>query len=284
MSIRVLIVPNTGNPRAVEAAHDLSHWLTSEGLEPVLVRDDAERTGLADFGVPPTELGSPALTVALGGDGTILKAVHLVAPAERPVLGVNLGRRGFLSGVSSGRMREGILQALAGEALVERRTTVRAKVTVGGREAGEYVALNEVFIGRGASGRAIEAVVQVNGKPLIHSTCDGIAVATPTGSTAYALSAGGPIVAPDVCGMLVVPVAPHTLASRPLLVGPSDVVEVSLPRPDRGDACFSADGDVFPCRSHLERVEVCRGEHDALLVKMDGRDFYDVVRAQFFGA
>lgn len=280
--MRVLIVPNAANPRAVEAARDLAPWLEESGARPALVADDADATGLDRFAVNPTDVGEPALAVALGGDGTILKTVHILGPVGTPVLGVNLGRRGFLSGTKADGMREAVTAALAGEARVELRATLEARVSIGGREAGRYIALNEVYVGRGPSGRATEIDVAVNGKHLARYMCDGVVVASPTGSTAYALSAGGPILAPDVSGLVVVPVAPHALAARPLVIGPSDAVEVTL-RKSAGEACVTVDGDVMPCRLPLEKVEVWRGEHDVKLVKLGGRDFYDVLRAEFLG-
>ena len=280
--MRVLVVPNTANAAAVSSSVELVTWLSAQGYEPVLSRDDAQSAGLADFGVPPTEIGEPTLVVALGGDGTIIKAVHVLGEAEVPILGVNLGRLGFLSGAAGEDMRRAVETALSGEARVERRATIQIELAMDGRSVGTYRALNEVFLGRGASGRVIAVELSVNGRSLIRYGGDGIVVATPTGSTAYALSAGGPIVSPGIRGLLVVPVAPHTIAARPLVVESGDVIEVTLPDPGRSDACLVVDGDMAPCRNRIERVTVTQGEHDVLLVKLGGRDFYDVVAEEFF--
>lgn len=280
--MRVLLVPNIHNPAANAAATELAAWLASEGFEPVLEASDALACGLADFAVASSELGEPALVVALGGDGTILKAVHALSEVEVPILGVNLGRLGFLSGASAGSLRTAVGDALSGDARVERRATLLAQVEMEGRVVGEYRALNEVFVGRGSS-RVIAFEMSVNGTLIARTQADGYVVATATGSTAYALSAGGPILAPDVAGMVVQPVAPHTLATRALVVGPSDVVELRLPDPARADACVVIDGDSTPCRRSLERVTVSRGQHDVLLVKLDGRDFYEVAAREFLG-
>ncbi len=283
MNVRVLIVPNTANQRAVDAARELAEWLGSEGIQTVMTQPDADSCGLSDLGVGATEVGEPGLAVALGGDGTILKAVHVLGSANTPVLGVNLGRRGFLSGASAGSLQEAVASALAGDVVQERRATLHVRLWVGGRDSGGYIALNEVYVGRVASGRAVSLAISVSGKELMRFAGDGVVVATPTGSTAYALSAGGPVLAPDVCGNVVVAVAPHSLSTRPLVVGPSDVVEISLAGGERGEACVTVDGDAVPCRQPLDRVEVCRGEHEVLLVKLGGRDFYDVMRSEFLG-
>lgn len=279
--MRVLLVPNPANPFAVACTVDLAAWLSATGFEPVLTSDDAGGCGLEECGVSPREIGEPALVVALGGDGTILKAAHLLGPVEVPILGVNLGRLGFMAGTGTDQVRDAVAAALAGEGRVERRSTLAATVQMGGRVVGRYRALNEVYLGRGASMRVIDTEIMVNGILISRMRCDGVITATATGSTAYALSAGGPIVSPEVACAVVVPVAPHTIAARSLVVGPSDTVEVHLPNPNRREACVAIDGELTPCRLDIESVSVVRGAHDVLLLKLDGRDFYEVVRAEF---
>ena len=282
--MRVLIVVNLTNAQAVAAAARVATWLSSQGFEPLLTADDARGSGLDAFGITPADIGEPLLTVALGGDGTILKAIHLLGEVEVPVLGVNFGKLGFLSGAPGDRMLDAISSALAGDARVERRTTLTAEMVMGGRTVGRYRALNEVALVRGATGRVVDIETAVNGHPVLATRCDGVIVATPTGSTAYALSAGGPIVSPDVGCMLVVPVAPHTLATRALVLGPSDVVELRMPDPVRRGARLQVDGDVTPGRQEIESVSVRRCPVDALLVRLDGRDFLEVVRQEFLGS
>lgn len=281
--MRVLLVPNTANQRALEAAVELAAWLPAHGLEPTLVAADAAAAGLDSLSVSPAELGGPVLVVALGGDGTILKAVHVLGEVEAPVLGVNFGRLGFLSGARASNMREAIEATLAGDVRFERRVTLSAEVVMEGRSVGRYRALNEVFIGRGTSGRVIGIELAVDGRRVTRFNGDGAVVATSTGSTAYSLSAGGPIVAPDVNALVVTPVAPHSLAARPLVVSLSAVIDVTLPDPLRADACLSVDGDHVPCRKRIDRVTVTQGANDVVLARLDGRRFFDVVSEEFFG-
>ena len=283
MTLRVLLVPNTLNPAAVQATCELATWLTGQGFEPVLATEDALGAGLPDFGVAPADIGEPVLVVALGGDGTILKAVHLLGAVEAPVLGVKLGRLGFLSGASAGSMRAAVATALSGEASIERRATLRAEVVMEGRAVGTYRALNEVVLSRGGSARVIAFELGIDGRRIAQLRADGIIVATATGSTAYALSAGGPIVAPGFGGMVVVPVAAHTLSARSIVTDAHATVELALPDASRSDACLIVDGEMMPCRRRIERLTVSRGDHDVLLVKLDGRDFYETVAAEFFG-
>jgi len=281
--LRVLLVPNLSNPAAVHAAVELVTWLAAQGLDPVLIAEDADSVGLESCGVARSDLGEPGLVVALGGDGTILKAVHVLGATESPILGVNFGKLGFLTGASSEDLRSAIVSALAGDVCIERRATLEVQVQMGGREVGRYRALNEVALVRGASGRVVEIEISVNEQVVQTMRCDGVIVATPTGSTAYALSAGGPIVSPSVGCCIVVPVAPHVLSARALVIGPSDVVTLALPDAARRNACLQIDGDVTPCRREIERVVVSRSESDVLLVRLDGREFFEVVRREFLG-
>jgi len=282
-SVRVLLVPNTTNPRAVTAAVELATWCEARGLEPVLGAADASASGLASFGCTVAEIGKPALAVALGGDGTILKAVHLLGDVDVPLLGVKFGRLGFLSGARSETMRDAVEAALAGDVGIERRATLLAEVSMDGRSVGTYRALNEIVLSRGSSGRVVAFELSIDGFQVMDCTADGMIVATATGSTAYALSAGGPVVAPGFGGMVVVPVAPHTLQARAIVTEPSSTVEITLPDPSRSGACLAVDGDVKPCRRAIERITVSRGTHDVALVKLDGRDFYETVATEFFG-
>lgn len=281
--MRVLLVPNPRNQVALAATVELATWCVARGLEPVLESADAAACELEEFGVSAAELGEPALAVALGGDGTMLKAVHLFGDVDVPLLGVKFGRLGFLSGARSETMREAVEAALSGDVRIERRATLSAELVMEGRSVGTYRALNEVVVSRGATGRVVAFDLAIDGHRVLSTTADGLIVATATGSTAYALSAGGPVIAPTFGGMVVVPVAPHTLHARAIVTDPAATVEVSLPDPSRSDACVVVDGDVRPRRRAIERVIVTRGAHDVSIVKLEGRDFYETVASEFFG-
>lgn len=281
--MRVLVVPNPANPRSVAATAEVIAHVDALGYQPVIVAEDSAACGLVLPGVARAEIGTPELAIALGGDGTILKTVHLLGPSETPVLGINLGRLGFLSGAGGDELLSSVDSALAGDARIERRQTIEAAVVAGERAAGRYRALNEIFIGRSGVSRGVELQLEVNGTTLHRFVCDGVVVATPTGSTAYALSAGGPLVSPEVRGMVFVPVAPHSIGVRPLVFAPGDVVTVSCPNPARADACVSVDGDMVPCRTSLVSVRIVVGEHDVHLMRLDGRDFYSTLGSTFLG-
>ena len=282
--MRVLLVPNVVKTEAAAAVTELASWLSAEGLEPVLVNDDANAIGLADYGISPSDFGEPALVVALGGDGTILKAFHLLGEREVPILGVKFGRLGFLTGVGPGSMCSAVTDALAGEVVIERRMTLIAEVEMSGKPAGTYRALNEICLGRGGgANRVVGISVAINGTELTSFRADGIIVATPTGSTAYALSAGGPIVSPSAAGCSWCPLPPIRSRRDLSLPDPATSSRSGLPDGPRTDSCLTVDGDPTPCRRSISKVTIARSPHDVLLVKFDGRDFYGVVAREFFG-
>lgn len=276
--MRIHLVPNGDNPLACSTATLLAEELPADGHVVTLAPGDGVACGLDGR---TGSAGEAELVVALGGDGTVLRAAHQLAGADVPVLGVNLGRLGFLCGTDGDDPLGAVRAAAAGQGREERRATLSITVTLGGRASGTHEALNEVFVGRGAGSRAVELEMAVDGERLGRWVCDGIIVATPTGSTAYALSAGGPFVSPEMRALVVVPVGPHSLCARPFVLAEGSVVTLTLPDPARADACVTVDGDMLPCRSALERVEVTLGARDIRLLRMDGAGFAASVRETF---
>lgn len=281
--MNVLLVPDTANAAALGAAVELATWCSGGGLTPILEDSDAAACGLDSLGVAPRDIGEPTLAVALGGDGTILKAFHLLGDVSVPLLGVKFGRLGFLSGATPERMREAVEAVLAGEATLEPRTTLRAEIIAEDRVLGSYRALNEVVLGRGASPHMVGFDVAITGFQVASMRADGIIVSTATGSTAYALSAGGPVVAPGFRGMVVVPVAPHTVTTRAIVTDGHDDVEIRVGDRNRSETSLAVDGFVMPVRRPIDSLRVHRGEHDVLIAKLDGRNFYETVSQEFFG-
>lgn len=281
--MRVLIVPNSSNPAAVASARSLAEWLQRRGDAAVLATDDAEACGVPELAVAADAQGRVDLVTALGGDGTILKAVHLLSDRSVPILGVNLGKLGFLCGADGSELPEAVAEALEGRGVTDRRCTLRVHATAGGRGVGTHQALNEVYVGRGPGGRAVDVCVSVDGEPLMRSVCDGVIIASPTGSTAYALSAGGPIVSPSLRAMIVVLAGAHTLANRPVVLDGSVAVTIGFPDEARSDACLTVDGEPVPCRTGLDEVTVRLDDQDISLVRRDGRGFHRTLAASFFG-
>lgn len=282
--MRVLLVPNPRNSRAMEATATVAAYLVASGHEPLLGADGVEAASLLKYVTRSSELGSVDLVCAFGGDGTILQAVHSLDDWDVPILGVNLGRLGFLSGAESEHLLEAVESALSGRCAIERRQTVEIEVEAGGITAGPYRALNEVFVGRGGAPRGVELEVLVGGVSLGRCVCDGVIAATPTGSTAYALSAGGPIVSPCVRGVVLVAVAAHTLQSRALVVAPDDELVIRPVSSAVSDVCLAVDGDEVVYEGDLMTVRVRVGAHDVPLVRFDRREYYETLSQTFFGA
>jgi NAD+ kinase len=249
----------------------------------MLEGSDAAACDLAALATDPDSRSESDLVVALGGDGTILKAVHLEDGGRTPILGVNLGRLGFMSGADAVAVEEAVTTALEGGATIESRATLHASVETDDGDVTGYRGLNEVYVGRNAPHRVVSVAVSVNGTRLSEFYCDGVIVATPTGSTAYALSFGGPIVSPAVSALVLVAAGAHTLLQRPMVLAGDDTIELAFPEPARADACVSIDGGIVPCGGRLVRVSVTTDPRPVLLAKVDGNDFYEVVRRKLLG-
>lgn len=222
------------------------------------------------------------LVVALGGDGTLLRAARLVAERAIPVLGVNLGKLGFLTTTAEADLETGLRDVFAGKAEVERRFTLRAQVIAGGRAKGPPLhALNDVVIHKPGAARVTPIHMAVRDGDLIDEigsfSADGVILATPTGSTAYSLSAGGPIIVPEVECVVVTPICPHSLAVRPLVVPARDTINIRPLDPTHG-LQITVDGLPAVTLDSRDEVVVSRGGYDALLVRLPGQTFFGTMR------
>lgn len=271
--MKVLIVPSAVGEVA-EAARYLASRLVISGID-ALVQDPQTPERLS---VPVDEL---ALVVCMGGDGTFLRAAHLVDFASVPMLALNYGTLAFLAGNPERDDVELITSALAGDMVFEHRSTADITVTQADGRVMTMTALNEVAYTRGRSGRVVEYRYGINGITIAQLKADGLVVATPTGSTGYALSAGGPIVSPAYTGLVVVPVAPHALNTRAIVLAPSDVLEVVMDASRSRDASLFVDGAMIDV-DQVSSIEVCRGAHDLLLAR-GGDAFFRNVSRVFFG-
>lgn len=245
----MLVVAHTGRQRSLEAAVTVCRQLREAGIVPVVTAADhvdvsASAPDLAtiavlDGGVSTAEL---ELVVVLGGDGTILRAAELVRGASAPLLGVNLGHVGFLAESESDTLVEAVQRAVARDYAVEERMTLAVRVKVAAEVTYETWALNEATVEKASRERMLEVVIEVDGRPLSSFGCDGVVMSTPTGSTAYAFSAGGPVIWPGVDAMLLVPLSPHALFARPLVVGPDSVFAVEVLARTQGTGVLWCDG------------------------------------------
>lgn len=237
MPRRVLVVTHTGRAAALSAAQSVRQRLTDRGLTPVMLGGELDSV---DASLPagqrvPTERADPSdpargaeMIIVIGGDGTILRAAELARGSGAPLLGVNLGHVGFLAESERADLDRTVDIVAERAYRVEERMAMDLAVTLDGRVLGTSWALNEAAIEKAAPARMLEVALEVDGRPLSTFGADGVLLSTPTGSTAYAFSAGGPIVWPEVEALLLVPLAPHALFARPLVVSPHSVMAVEL--------------------------------------------------------
>jgi len=246
----ILIVAHTGRADSLEAAVTVAGQLIAAGAIPVLAqgeRDDviAAEPDLAGRLVTLGETVQPAeleLVIVLGGDGTILRAAELVRGCSAPLLGINLGHVGFLAESERDDLGSAVRRALHRDYAVEERMSLGVRVKVLDEVVYETWALNEVTVEKASRKRMIEVVVEVDGRPLSSFGCDGVVMSTPTGSTAYSFSAGGPIVWPGVEALLLVPLSAHALFARPLVVGPDSSMAIEVLARTGVSATLCSDG------------------------------------------
>jgi len=278
----VLLVVHTGRRAAVGAARELANRLAAADVAVLVL--DAEAGSLGCDEVTAIASGAPLdgveLVVALGGDGTLLRAAELARPAGVPLLGVNLGHVGFLAEVDRSDLETTVERILASTYDVEERMTLDVVIIRNGVETSRNWALNDVTIEKASRERMLDVVVEVDGRPLSRWGGDGIVCATPTGSTAYAFSAGGPVVWPSVQAMLVVPLSAHALFARPLVISPDSCVAVELLAQPGAGVVFCDGRRTLDVAPH-DRVEVKRGSHPVRLVRLRSAPFTDRLVEKF---
>ncbi|MEW6155251.1 MAG: NAD(+)/NADH kinase [Actinomycetota bacterium] len=275
----VLLVVNGGRPAAADLARRATTWLEERGHTVQVPKEDAEATGLQRLAAGPG-LGEGAdLAVALGGDGTILRAVHLAAPHLVPVLGANLGRLAYLSAVEPEMLTAALARFLVGDHGVEERTMVRATSLALPEGSRSHLGLNEVVIEKATPGHTVHLAVSIGGRFFASQVADALIVATPTGSTAYSFSAGGPIVSPHHQALLLTPVAPHTPFTHSLVLHPDEAVRVEVL--DQRGAVLTVDGREVGRLGPGEAVTCEVAPVRARLVTLGERDFYGVLKAKF---
>jgi len=280
----VLLVVHTGRTDTRQAAEKVAGWFADAGVKlRVLEREapDLEQSTyqrVVPVGVQAAE--GTELVFVLGGDGTLLRAAELARPAEVPVLAVNMGRVGFLAEADSDLLEEAVSQVIAQRYEVVNRMTVDVTATLGDRVLARTWALNEASVEKSSRERILDVRIEVDNRPVSSFGCDGVLCATPTGSTAYAFSAGGPVVWPDVQALLVVPSNAHAMFARPLVVSPKSRIAVEVD-PSGHPAVLCCDGRRTVVLPPGARVEVVGGKIPARLVKLRQEPFTDRLVQKF---
>jgi NAD+ kinase len=265
----VLVTAHTGRENALRSARFVTERLLAAGI--------AVRTLAGEFSAPGAEqvpVGDEAaqgaeLVIVLGGDGTLLRAAEFSRPAGVPLIGVNLGHVGFLAEAEPEGLADTVDHLVAGEYLVQERMTIDVTVCRNGDVLAATWALNEATVEKAARERMIEVIIEVDGRPLSRWGCDGVVCSTPTGSTAYAFSAGGPVVWPEVEALLMVPISAHALFAPPMVVSPRSVLAIELiVASETSGAVLWCDGRRKVDLPAGARVEVRRGALPVLLARV----------------
>ena len=275
---RVALVGRPETPGLAQPLSRLADFLAARGHEVTLTTETAQSPTGAVYPVVDTATLGPAidLDIVLGGDGTMLAIARQLAPHGVPLIGLNQGRLGFLTDIPLARMEATLGAMLDGRYVEERRTLIATTVERASGVREHAPALNDVVVNRGALGTMIECAVEIDGRFVYAMRADGIIVATPTGSTAYALSAGGPILAPEVPAFAIVPVAPHALTHRPIAVPDSAAIAIAV---NRGrDASVHCDGQAHFELAEGDRVALRRADHSARFLHPEGHDYFAMLR------
>lgn len=262
---------------------DIASWLESRGIEPVFetataaLLPPAPNRRVADKNALVTQVG---LVVILGGDGTLLGMANCIAEADAtiPILGVNFGSLGFLTEVTLPELYPSLEAAVTGAAHIEERLMLRATTMRGGAVFAENIALNDVVVTKAARSRMIDLLVSVGDEFVTRVKADGLIVATPTGSTAYNLAAGGPIVQPSVDALILTPIAPHTLTNRPIVIPASSPVRVQPQMEDRAEVFVTFDGQAGFLVQAGDEIRICRAAQTLRLVRPSTRSYFEVLR------
>lgn len=274
---RVGVVAKRSSRKAIHAAHELAGWLADRKVEAAL---DEVAARAAEASVAPQfdAEGDYDVVVVLGGDGTLLSVARTL-PQGTPILGVNMGRLGFLTEVNRSELYVMLESIFAGDFQTEERSMMDVELERhGGRKHG-YVVLNDAVIGKSALARIIELTLEVDGHLVARYRADGLIVATPTGSTAYNLSAGGPIVRPGLPTVVVTPICPHTLSQRPIVIPSESTIQVTLETP-REEVYLTLDGQEGKNMEYGDVVTMHPSAKTATLIKVPGRTFYDSLRGK----
>jgi len=258
----------------------MGDYLRKQGRQVLVEKDTALSSRIVGFPVADyAEIAARAdLAVVQGGDGSMLGAARNLAPHRVPLVGVNQGRLGFMADIASTTMLEAMADILAGRYATEDRSMLAVEVRRDGRTEFSTLVLNDVVINKGAVLRLIDILVSIGGESMVHLRADGLIIATPTGSTAYSLSSDGPILQPGVPAFALVPICPHTLSNRPIVVSDRSAIEVTLRR--AVDARLHLDGQLERKLLEGDRLAISRAAHTATFVHPPGYNYYGMLRGK----
>ena len=259
---------------------DIARFLIRQGLEVSLEHDTALNTGISEHGaLNAAQIGEQCdIAVVVGGDGTMLGIARQLARFGTPLVGINTGRLGFITDVAIGQYAEALAPMMAGDYAEERRTMLEGGVWRDGEGIFEGFAMNDVVVSRGPTSSMVELKVNIGTDNVTNLRADGLIIASPTGSTAYALSAGGPILHPGIAGWVLVPIAPHDLSNRPIVL--PDAGEISIEIVAGRDASVNFDMQSLASLLHGDRISVRRSQHQVRFLHPRGWSYYATLRGK----
>jgi NAD+ kinase len=270
----VALIPRRSKPEAIQLAEQVAEWLIERGKA---VISEADQIVAGTAAVPSDEIAQKAdLIVVLGGDGTLIHAARLCSRREVPILGINHGSLGFMTDVPREKTFEALEHTLAGRYTLEKRTKLRVRVVRGGEDIVDAEVLNDAVIGKNALARIADIEAHVEGAYLTTFKADGVIISTPTGSSAYSLAAGGPLVHPGVRAILVTPICPHTLTQRPIVL--PDDQRLMFELKSDGELFVTLDGQTGRALEQGDRIVVERAKTATVLVRSDHASYFAVIR------
>ncbi len=275
--IKLGILPHPGKPTAIQLAKEVIESLRDKPVKIWLDQETVQRIGYAQPELADIDLADLDVLLVLGGDGALLSAARLVSDYGVPILGVNVGHLGFLTELETPGVNGALEQLLAKSYTLEERMFIDAQVIRDGKEVARFRSLNDMVITRGTFARIIRLSTFVDDQHVVDYFADGLIVATPTGSTAYSLSAGGPIVEPLLACLIITPICPHTLAARSVVVRPEAIVLIEV-EANHKDVMLTIDGQQGFSLQCFDKVRIVRADVTAKFVKLHGYDFFAVLQ------
>lgn len=274
------IIPNLQKASSLDVTNQLIKWLEDNGKEVLINEITASEVERRDLARKPSEIYKNSdFVIVLGGDGTLLSVARQVIWHQTPILGINLGHFGFLTELETENMYDELDRIKEGDCRVEARMMLEAVVVKDNMITDSFAALNDIVISKGSFSRIIRLRTYINQSYVNTYSADGIIISSPTGSTAYSLSAGGPILSPDVAGMVITPISPHTMNSRSIVISHNEEVKVELVG-DKNDVMLTVDGQQGYRLNAGDLVIVRKADFTANMIKLIDRSFYDVLRTK----
>jgi len=276
---KIAVFAKVHDPRCQDVAGELLRWLEERGYQPLIESHLARHMNIP--GVNAADMPDQAdLVVVLGGDGTLISTARIIGERNIPILAVNLGSLGFITEITLDELYPALEKCLSGNFRISERLMLQAVVERDNRQMASHLVLNDVVINKGALARIVDLKTKVNCFDLTTFKADGLIISTPTGSTGYSLSAGGPIITPSMNCIVITPICPHTLTNRPLVIDDDSLVTIMVKSLDDEDVFLTLDGQVGLELKSGDVIHVSRACHTARLVMSERRDYFEILRTK----